>query len=113
MNFCSLVIGSVMETGQAVLSSQTLVPRDQSHDIHPHSYGSHDQSHDQTNQSAIGNLSTIEEDSLEISELGALADAAHSREVELVRSGGVGGVGRSASDETLMRERQVNGKLMY
>ena len=111
MNLCSLIIGSVMETGQVILSSQTLVPRDQSHDIHPRPYGSLDQSHDQTDQSTVGNLSTIEEDSLEISELSALADTAHGREVELVR--GVGGVGRSASDETLMRERQVNGKLMY
>ena len=94
---------------ESILSSQTHVRRDQSHDIHPHPDGSHDQ----TDQSAIGNLSTIEEDSLEISELSALADAAHGREVELVRSGGVGSVGRSASDETLVRERQVNGKLMY
>ena len=98
-----------METGQSISSNQTHVPRDQSHDIHPHPDGPHDQ----TDQSATGNLSTIEEDSLEISELSALVDAAHSREVELVRSGGVGGVGRSASDETLVRERKVNGKLSY
>ena len=95
------------------MSNLANVPHDQSRDILSHPDGSHDQSHGKTDQSSIGNLSTIAEDSLEISELSALADAAHSSEVERVRSGGVGGVGRSASDQILVREKQANGKLKY